>query len=51
MPLQLQQGNVPKKPIQWGKFSKTLAFWVLLLLIPVIFITYSVAVEASRQPQ
>ena len=41
MPLPFPQGNGPKKPIQWGKFSKTLAFWVLLLLIPVIFITYS----------
>src|SRR5215218_1588299 len=41
MPLQFPQGNGPKKPIQWGKFSKTLAFWVLLLLIPVVFITYS----------
>lgn len=41
MPIQFPQGNGPKKPIQWGKFSKTLAFWVLLLLIPVIFITYS----------
>jgi cell division protease FtsH len=43
MPLQFPpgNGNGPKKPIQWGKHSKTLAFWVLLLLIPVIFITYS----------
>jgi cell division protease FtsH len=42
MPLQLPPGNNgPKKPFQWGKFSKTLAFWVLILLIPVVIITYS----------
>jgi hypothetical protein len=25
----------------WGKFSKTLAFWVLIILIPVTFVTLS----------
>ncbi len=41
MPLPRPNGNGPKKPFSWGKFSKTLALWVLLLLIPVVFITYS----------
>src|SRR5687768_14672524 len=25
-----------KKPFNWGKFSKTLSFWILLILIPVL---------------
>ena len=33
-----QQG--PKKPFNWGRFSKTLSFWVLLILIPVAFLTF-----------
>src|SRR5512133_1369567 len=33
-----QQG--PKKPFNWGRFSKTLSFWVLLVLIPVLFFTF-----------
>jgi len=41
MPLQFPQGNGPKKQFQWGKFSKTVAFWVLILLVPVAVITYS----------
>jgi cell division protease FtsH len=28
----------PKKDFNWGRFSKTLSFWLLLILIPVIFI-------------
>jgi cell division protease FtsH len=34
-------GNGPKKPFSWARFSKTVALWVLLLLIPVIFISYT----------
>ena len=30
----------PKKPINWGRFSKTLSFWILVILIPVAFLTY-----------
>jgi cell division protease FtsH len=41
MPLPRPSGNGPKKPFSWAKFSKTLALWVLLLLIPVVFISYS----------
>ena len=41
MPLPRSPGNGPKKPFSWAKFSKTLALWVLLLLIPVVFISYS----------
>ncbi|MEJ7808878.1 MAG: ATP-dependent zinc metalloprotease FtsH [Gemmatimonadaceae bacterium] len=28
----------PKKDFNWGKFSKTLSFWILLILIPIAFI-------------
>ena len=28
----------PKKPFNWGRFSKTLAFWALIILVPVMFI-------------
>src|SRR4051812_46942846 len=40
MPLSpLNQNNPgPKKPFNWGRFSKTLSFWVLIILIPVAFI-------------
>ena len=41
MPLPRPSGNGPKKPFSWARFSKTLALWVLLLLIPVVFISYS----------
>src|SRR5919202_6042744 len=30
-----------KKDFNWGKFSKTLAFWILIILIPVAFIQLS----------
>ena len=30
----------PKKPFNWGRFSKTLSFWILVILIPVAFLTY-----------
>ncbi|MEO7217190.1 MAG: ATP-dependent zinc metalloprotease FtsH [Gemmatimonadaceae bacterium] len=41
MPLSRPPGNGPKKPFSWAKFSKTLALWVLVILIPVVFITYT----------
>ncbi len=41
MPLPRPSGNGPKKPFSWARFSKTLALWVLVLLIPVVFISYS----------
>jgi cell division protease FtsH len=41
MPLPRPSGPGPKKPFSWARFSKTLALWVLLLLIPVVFFTYS----------
>src|SRR5688500_10497845 len=28
----------PKRDFNWGRFSKTLSFWVLIILIPVAFI-------------
>ncbi|HEY7899230.1 MAG TPA: ATP-dependent zinc metalloprotease FtsH [Gemmatimonadaceae bacterium] len=49
MPLSRSPGNGPKKPFSWAKFSKTLALWVLLLLIPVVFISYSSGGSDSAQ--
>ncbi|MCC6241564.1 MAG: ATP-dependent zinc metalloprotease FtsH [Gemmatimonadaceae bacterium] len=31
----------PKKPFNWGRFSKTLSFWILVILIPVSFLTWT----------
>ncbi len=31
----------PKKPFNWGRFSKTLSFWILVILIPVAFLSYT----------
>jgi cell division protease FtsH len=31
----------PNKPGNWGRLSKTLAFWILVLLVPVLFIQFS----------
>jgi cell division protease FtsH len=33
--------NPPKKPFNWGRFSKTLSFWILVILIPVAFLSYT----------
>src|SRR6185503_21379940 len=30
-----------KKEFSWGRFSKTLSFWILILLIPVVLIQLS----------
>src|SRR6185436_2403191 len=31
----------PKREMNWGRFSKTFAFWILILLIPVALIQLS----------
>src|SRR5688500_1232395 len=31
----------PKKPTNWARVSKTLSFWILIILIPVAFIQFS----------
>jgi cell division protease FtsH len=31
----------PKSPGNWGRLSKTLAFWILVILVPVAFIQFS----------
>ncbi|MFO0271814.1 MAG: ATP-dependent zinc metalloprotease FtsH [Gemmatimonadota bacterium] len=33
--------NSPKKKFNWGRFSRTLSFWILLFLIPVAFVQFS----------
>ena len=33
--------NPPKKPANWGRVSKTLAFWVIVLLIPIAFLQFT----------
>jgi len=30
----------PKKPTNWGRISKTISFWILVLLIPIAFLSY-----------
>ena len=37
----------PKKPFNWGRFSKTLSFWILVILIPVAFLNY----QGGRETQ
>ena len=40
MPVLPNGGGAPNKGgFNWGRFSKTLAFWVLIILIPVTFVT------------
>jgi cell division protease FtsH len=31
----------PKKPTNWARHSKTLSFWILVILIPVAFLTWT----------
>ena len=31
----------PKKQFNWGRFSKGLSFWILVILIPVAVIQFS----------
>src|SRR3989304_1264864 len=33
----------PNKPANWARISKTLAFWALVILVPVLFLQYSAA--------
>ncbi len=33
--------NSPKKKINWGRVSRTISFWILLMLIPVAFVQFS----------
>ena len=37
----------PKKPNNWGRWSKTLSFWILVILIPVAFLSYGNGREAQ----
>src|ERR1700724_2301869 len=47
MPVNLPPKN--KKDFSWGRFSKTLSFWILILLIPVVLIQLTGAkAEASK---
>src|SRR5262245_692591 len=39
MPVPIPPKN--KKEFSWGRFSKTLSFWILILLIPVVLIQLS----------
>ena len=40
----------PKKPFNWGRFSKTLSFWILVILIPVAFIQFSSGRSENAPP-
>ncbi|MBL0940668.1 MAG: ATP-dependent zinc metalloprotease FtsH [Gemmatimonadaceae bacterium] len=37
----------PKKPTNWGRISKTLSFWILVILIPVALLSYGNGREAQ----
>src|SRR5262245_37508253 len=39
MPAPAQSPQPEKREINWGKFSKTVSFWILIILIPVIIFT------------
>src|SRR5688500_14831134 len=36
-----QNNRDPKKPTNWGRVSKTLSFWILIILIPLAFVKFS----------
>ena len=38
-----------KKEFSWGRFSKTLSFWILILLIPVVLIRLTGAKSETAQ--
>jgi cell division protease FtsH len=48
MPLSMPPKN--KKDFSWGRFSKTLSFWILILLVPVALIQLSSA-RSEQAPQ
>jgi cell division protease FtsH len=48
MPLPMPPKN--KKDFSWGRFSKTLSFWILILLVPVALIQLSSA-RSEQAPQ
>ena len=41
MPPQPPVPKPPRKPFNWGSVSKTISFWILVILIPVAFIQFS----------
>ena len=47
MPLPMPPKN--KKEFSWGRFSKTLSFWILILLIPVVLIQLSGSKEGAAK--
>src|SRR3712207_2757301 len=48
MPVPMPPKN--KKDFSWGRFSKTLSFWILILLVPVALIQLSTA-RAEQAPE
>ena len=47
MPVPIPPKN--KKEFSWGRFSKTLSFWILILLIPVVLIQLTGAKAEAAQ--
>jgi cell division protease FtsH len=43
LPTPPNNGNSNKKKVSWGSISKTLSFWILIILIPIVFIQFSSA--------
>ena len=48
MPLPMPPKN--KKEFSWGRFSKTLSFWILILLIPVVLIQIAGQKSEASKP-
>jgi hypothetical protein len=40
-----------KKEFSWGRFSKTLSFWIIILLIPVVLIQHSGQKSEAAKPK
>jgi len=40
----------PKKPVNWGKFSRTMSFWVLVFLIPLAIVSYTGGKSEAAPP-
>ena len=39
----------PKRDLNWGRLSKTLSFWILVVLIPIAFIQFSSGPHPTKE--
>src|SRR6266851_186969 len=50
LPTPPNNNNNNKKKVSWGSLSKTLSFWILIILIPVVFMEFSSARNDPAPP-